>query len=71
MNKTKTIQIRMTENDYNDLKDCAFMMGTTVSKLNRQLIQVALNSYRVTRKANPLLKQAIPQNEGQEPNVNE
>lgn len=43
-NKTKTLQIRLTNDDYELLKKSAFILGTTPSKLVRQFIQININA---------------------------
>lgn len=42
--KTKVVQIRMDEDNWNKLNQLAFMMGTTPSGLARQLIQMSINA---------------------------
>ena len=48
--KTKTIQIRIDDQNYEKLKDIAFMMGTTPSGLARQLIQMSINAHEIAFK---------------------
>lgn len=43
-NKTKTLTFRLTEGEYSYLEKSAFVMGTTPSKLIRQLIQMSINA---------------------------
>lgn len=45
--KTKTVQIRMDEESYNDLQQLSFLMGTTPSGLARQLIQMSINASKM------------------------
>lgn len=49
-NKTKTIQVRLTQEDYDYLSDSAYMMGTNPSRLVRQLIQMSINAAKAARK---------------------
>ena len=49
-NKTKTIQVRITEEDYEYLAESAYMMGTNPSRLVRQLIQMSINAAKVAKK---------------------
>lgn len=43
-NKTKTLTFRLTEGEFSYLEKSAFVMGTTPSKLIRQLIQMSINA---------------------------
>lgn len=43
--KSKTLQIRIDEENYEKLQAISFMLGTTPSGLARQLIQMSINSY--------------------------
>lgn len=43
-NKTKTIQVRLTPEDYEYLTKSAWTMGTNPSRLVRQLIQMSINA---------------------------
>lgn len=55
-NKTKTIQVRLTEEDYEYLTDSAYAMGTNPSRLVRQLIQMSINAAKVAKKQREELK---------------
>lgn len=48
--KTRTIQVRITEDDYEYLKEAAYMMGTDSSKLVRQIIQMSINAAKMAKK---------------------
>lgn len=50
-NKTKTIQVRLTQEDYDYLTQSAWVMGTNPSRLVRQLIQMSINAAKATEKA--------------------
>lgn len=54
-NKTKTLQVRLTNEDYELLKKSAFILGTTPSKLVRQFIQININAM-LTAERNAQLK---------------
>ena len=43
-NKTHTLQVRLTEMDYKYLTQSAYALGSTPSKLVRQMIQIAINA---------------------------
>lgn len=45
-NKTKTLQVRLTEEDYEYLTKAAFAMGTNPSALVRQLVQMSINAVK-------------------------
>lgn len=47
-NKTKTLQIRIGEEDYNKLCAISFMMGTKPSAFARQLIQMSINASKLS-----------------------
>lgn len=49
--KTKTIQVRVTEDDYEYLKEMAYMMGTDASKYVRQVIQMSINAAKAAKAA--------------------
>lgn len=49
-NKTKTIQVRLTETDYEYLKQAAYTMGTDASKLVRQMVQISINAAKEAEK---------------------
>lgn len=52
-NKTKTIQVRLTETDYEYLKQAAYAMGTDASKLVRQLVQMSINAAKEAERLKP------------------
>lgn len=45
-NKTKTIQVRLTETDHEWLTKAAYSMGTNPSALVRQLVQMSINAVK-------------------------
>lgn len=46
-NKTKILQVRLTQEDFEYLKKASFTMGTNPSKLVRQLIQMSINAVKM------------------------
>ncbi len=48
-NKNKVLQLRISEEDYNQLKQVAYTFGTTPSKWVRQMIQMSINSWIAAR----------------------
>lgn len=48
-NKTKTIQVRLSPEDYEYLTQSAFVMGTNPSRLIRQLIQMSINAAKAAK----------------------
>ena len=49
-NKTKTIQVRLTQEDYDYLTKSAWVMGTNPSRLVRQLIQMSINAAKTAER---------------------
>lgn len=47
-NKTKTIQVRLTQTDYDWLTKAAYAMGTNTSALVRQLVQMSINAAKAS-----------------------
>lgn len=47
-NKTKTIQVRLTETDFEWLTKAAYAMGTNTSALVRQLVQISINAAKAS-----------------------
>lgn len=50
-NKSKTLQVRLTEDDYEYLTEASYMMGTTPSAYVRQLVQMAINAAKIAKKS--------------------
>ena len=63
-NKTKTIQVRLTETDYEWLTRAAYAMGTKTSALVRQLVQMSINAVKASDKAIQDAKHKKVENEG-------
>lgn len=55
-NKTRTLQIRIGEEDYNKLVAISFMMGTKPSSFARQLIQMSINASQLAKVQLPDIK---------------
>lgn len=49
-NKTKVLQVRLTDLDYLYLVRAAETMGTDASKLVRQLVQMSINAVKVAER---------------------
>lgn len=64
-NKTKTIQVRLTQEDYDYLSDSAYAMGTNPSRLVRQLIQMSINAAKMAKKQRELQKEDLLQMESE------
>lgn len=61
-NKVKTIQVRLTETDYEYLKQAAYTMGTDASKLVRQIVQMSINAAKQAEKMKQERQNAITDN---------
>lgn len=62
-NKTRTIQIRIGEDDYKKLVAISFMMGTKPSSFARQLIQMSINASQLAKMPIPDLSEVNRINE--------
>lgn len=47
-NKSKTIQVRVTEDDYQYLKVVSFIAGMSVSKYMRTLVDASINAMKLS-----------------------
>lgn len=56
-NKTKVLQVRLTQEDFDYLVKASYAMGTDASKLVRQLVQMSINAVKTAELEAEKIKQ--------------